>query len=80
MKYHFSEHALNVKIEREIKDEWIEQTLDNPEVQEIGDDGMVHFIKRITKFGNRFLRIVVNLQNNKIVTLFFDRRLKKKEL
>lgn len=44
----------------------------------VKNDGTIHFIKKIKDFDYRYLRIVVNIQSNKIVTLFFDRRLKEK--
>jgi hypothetical protein len=47
----------------------------------MGDDGNIHYIKAIKERNNRILHIVVNpnFQPNRIVTLFFDRRLMRKK-
>ncbi|MBM4166812.1 MAG: DUF4258 domain-containing protein [Ignavibacteria bacterium] len=71
MKYEFSEHAFNVKNERDIKDQWIDETLNNAEVQEVTDDETIHFIRKIKDFGNRYLRVVVNIQSNKYCNVIF---------
>jgi hypothetical protein len=43
----------------------------------MGDDGNLHFSKAITENAERILHIVVNanVYPNRIVTVFFDRRL-----
>jgi len=37
-----------------------------------------HYLKRIQDFGDRWLRVVVNpnVEPNRVVTVFFDRRVK----
>ena len=54
-------------------------TIKNPEKREFKDDGTVHYIKAIEEYGSRYLRVVLNPQSNplKIVTLFFDRRIRR---
>ena len=43
-------------------------------------DGTRHFIKQIPEYGNRWLRVVVNVEvtPKKRITAFFDRRLGRK--
>jgi len=55
------------------------RTIHQPDRVEMGTDGNTHYIKAIPEHGGRFLRVVVNphVQPNRIVTLFFDRRLGK---
>ena len=45
------------------------------------EDGTRHFLRRIEEHGNRWLRVVINIQvqPNRSVTAFFDRRLKDKQ-
>ena len=45
------------------------------------EDGTRHFLKQIPEFGNRWLRIVINveIEREKAVTAFFDRRLRSTE-
>ena len=72
---HFEE-MLN---ERNISTEWVSQVLDTPDKVEIKEDGTVHYLKKITEYSNRWLRVVVNesITPNKLVTAFFDRRLRR---
>ena len=56
--------------------------MNEPEkVEEHEDDGTRHFLRRIEDHGNRWLRVVINtqVQPNRAVTAFFDRRLKDKQ-
>ena len=77
----FSIHANAMVLERKIKTEWIKVTLEESEKCEIDENGCIHYIKTIPEFGLHRLRVVVNpnVQPSKIVTLFFDRRLKEKK-
>jgi hypothetical protein len=65
---------------RNIQESWIESTLNIPDqtILLADEHGNTHYLKKITEFGDRFLRIVVNpqVEPNRIVTLFFDRRIK----
>ena len=65
---------------RAIQMEWITQTLYEPEMimDDPQDPDCRHFLKRIRQRNNRALRVVVNTKAapNRIVTVFFDRRLK----
>ena len=77
-KFEFSDHANSMLAERNISKSWVSKTLNNPDNTESHDDGTVHYIKAIEEFGNRCLRVIVNpgVQPKKIVTQFFDRRLR----
>ncbi len=65
--------------EREIPEKWIFDTLNFPDRIEYCDAITVHYIKTLLEFGNRYLRVVVNPETKpkKIVTFFFDRRIKE---
>jgi hypothetical protein len=78
--FELSTHAKDMLRERNIREEWVWRTLDNPDNRRIGADQNMHYTKAINEFDMRILRVVVN-QNaspNRIVTIFFDRRLSKK--
>jgi len=76
----FSKHFNQMRKERNIRREWIHQTLNAPNTVEDAGDGTRHYIKQIPEYGNRWLRVVVNVQANpnRAVTAFFDRRLRRK--
>jgi hypothetical protein len=77
VKYQLSEHANYVLKERNIKEEWMQVTIENPDKKEEKKDGTIHFIKSIKEYQGRYLRVVVNAEVTplRIITLFFDRRL-----
>ncbi len=79
--FRLSIHAEALIKERELELAWIEDTISHPETTLLGEDGNLHYIKTIQGLGNRKLRVVVNnhVSPNKIVTIFFDRRLKGKQ-
>jgi hypothetical protein len=65
--------------ERRIEREGIDRTTNDPDRREDHQDGTRHFIKQIPEFGNRWLRVIVNITvaPEKRVTAFFDRRLRR---
>lgn len=75
----FSTHALDMFQERNIPEEWVWQTISFPDRTEIGSDNNIHYIKAISEYEGRFLRIVVNPHQTpkRIVTFFFDRRIRR---
>lgn len=77
--YQLSKHAKDMMYERDIHTEWVEAALSQPDTQEEQIDGTVHFIKKIAAYGNNFLRVVIDprVDPQRVVTLFFDRRLKR---
>jgi len=68
--------------EREIPIEWIERTLDAPEliVPEPNDPTIKRCFRRIPEFGGRVLRVAVNrtVEPQRVVSVFFDRKMKGK--
>ncbi len=76
--FEFSEHAENMRKERDVLLSWVRLTLEDPVETEQKDDGTVHYIRPIEECGGKHLRVVVNPDAIpwRIVTLFFDRRLK----
>ena len=74
----FSKHFNQMLEERNISREWVNQALDSPDNVEDVEDGTRHYIKQISEYGNRWLRVVINVQvnPNRAVTAFFDRRLR----
>ncbi len=75
-----TKHAKEMLQEREIPEEWMWRALGNPDIIEEKEDGTVHYVKKIPEHGGRFLRVVVNPHTypQRIITLFFDRRLKRR--
>ena len=73
-----SSHTLDMLRERNILVEWVWRTIENPQRHWLGEDGNRHFVKPIKEWGNRVLHVVINpdLRPQKVITVFFDRRLK----
>jgi transposase len=65
--------------ERGIEREWVSLAVQHPDRTEEKDDGTRHYIKRMAENGNRWLRVIVNVNEvpEKLVTVFFDRRLRR---
>jgi len=74
-----SSHFEDMLRERGIKHQWVDRAVQSPDMVEDQDDGTRHFIKQIPEFGNRWLRVIVNVtvSPEKRVTAFFNRRLRK---
>ena len=71
-------HFQDMLVERGINREWVNRAIQEPDRVEDYDDRTRHYIKQIPEFGNRWLRIVVNVSSipPKRITAFFDRRLR----
>ncbi len=78
--YVLSKHALGMMSERHILEDWVWQTLEESGTAYTGEDGNLHFTKAIPERENRILHVVVSPKDSpkRIVTLFFDRRLRSK--
>lgn len=79
MNIRYSLHAKKKIKERGIKEQIINNVINNPEkiVPDKFDDDLFHYIKRIKK---KFLRVVCKIDNENqiiIISAFFDRRLKR---
>jgi hypothetical protein len=79
----FSKHALEMMELRNVKQEWVRQTLESPETEEIDtkDISLKIAFRRIAEFDNRWLRVVYrhDSQNMKVITVFFDRGMEKRK-
>ncbi len=75
----FGSHFQDMMNERNIPPEWVDKCVHSPDRKEDHPDGTTHFIKQIPEFGNRWLRVVINVATapHKGVTVFFDRRLRR---
>lgn len=76
----FTTHARATLNERRILEDWVWLTIQSPDRQERGQDDNAHYLKAIAEFDGRILRVVVNdrVDPNRIVTVFFDRRLRRR--
>lgn len=80
MDYQLTEHAVTTIREREIKAEWIDITLDEPELSlpHENDPTLRYAFRKIPEYGNRVLRVIYNADKNPVVvvTVYFDRAMK----
>ncbi len=79
--YAFSKHALDMMEERNISESWVWRTINESDDTFTSDDGNSHFTKAIAERENRILHVVVDsaVSPKRIITLFFDRRLRSKK-
>ena len=77
-EFDLSTHARDMLGERGIPEEWVRRAVYSPDRAEIGPDDNTHYIKAFPEFGGRISRVVVSGQRrpNRVVTFFFDRRLR----
>jgi hypothetical protein len=57
-----------------IKKEWIRQVIEFPESEQVQEDGRIRRWSRISKMGNRHLRVVLLPDGETVHNAFFDRR------
>ncbi|NJL49929.1 MAG: DUF4258 domain-containing protein [Leptolyngbyaceae cyanobacterium SM2_5_2] len=78
--FELSEHARYQMQDRVIQPSWVDSTLSAPQRRLLMADshGNTHYLKQISDFGDRWLRVVVNptADPQRVVTVFFDRRVK----
>jgi hypothetical protein len=78
MDYELTEHARDALEKRQIHVKWMEHVLRSPEATELDpvDSDLEHRLARISAFGNRVLRVIINVNRTPphVITLFFDRR------
>jgi hypothetical protein len=62
MKYEFTQHARHAMQARGVLPEWVEQTIDSPELRQPdpNDDSVERFFRRIPEHCDRVLRVAVN--------------------
>ena len=77
----FSSHAKDMLSERKISEEWVWRTVNSPDSKKTGADSNTHYTKAIEEREGRILHVIVNpnIEPNRVVTVFFDRRLKRKK-
>jgi hypothetical protein len=82
VKSQLTNHAHRAVAEREIPIEWIERTLEAPEliVRDPNDPTIQRCFRRIPEFAGRVLRVAVNraVEPHRVVSVFFDRKMKGK--
>jgi ribosomal protein L7Ae-like RNA K-turn-binding protein len=77
--FELSTHAREMLRERKIAEEWVQRVLETPSRKKKAKDGNIHYTKPIREKDGRVLRVIVNpdVDPQRVVTLFFDRRLGK---
>ncbi len=78
MQYHLSQHAQDVIENRNIKGVWIDQVLNTPSLIEKVAENEVCYFAQIESFENRCLKVVYNPQKKLVITVYFDRGMRKK--
>jgi len=78
MEYRLSQHALDVMAAREIKEKWIRDTIQYPSLKRVKSSNEVNLFSTIDENGNRCLKVVVNPISMIVVTVYFDRNMRKK--
>jgi len=78
MQYRLSQHAKDVIAYRDIREGWIEQVLTAPSLTEKIAENEICYFAQIKAYGNRCLKVVCNPQKMLIVTVYFDRGMKKR--
>jgi len=80
MKFLLTDHAKKRIAKRQIRNEWIVETLGNPaRIESDRDDpSLVHVLQPIAERGFRVLRVIYNETNDPvtIVTAYFDDEVK----
>lgn len=78
--FELSQHARHQIQERNLQTSWLEETLSSPDrlLPDADPYSNTHYLKQILDFENRWLRVVVNpnVVPKRVVTIFFDRRVK----
>jgi len=82
MDFILTKHAEVSAAEREIQMEWICRALENPDRREADrrEDGVELFYAKIAAYGNRVLKVVVNVQVDpwRVMSVYFDRSMKER--
>ena len=75
----FTIHARTMMAERMIEEDWVVDTVNNPDFTEVKLDDEKHYLKRIPEAGEKILRVIINPTGNppRVVTVFFDRRVQQ---
>jgi Domain of unknown function (DUF4258) len=73
-------HLKDMLAERNILEEWVLSASNDPDEKKKGENDNIHYFKSIQERDGRLLHVVVNekIRPNRVITTFFDRRLRKK--
>ena len=65
--------------ERNISEDWIRDTVKNPDWDTLGPDDNRHYFKSISENGDRVLHVIMNqsVSPKRIITAFFDRKARR---
>jgi len=74
----FSKHALDVMISREISKDLVFETIEDYSLKIIVSKDEEHYYKSIESKENRCLKVVLNPKTLKVVTVYFDRNMRKR--
>ena len=82
VEYVLTKHAKDIIKERNIELSWLEMVINDPELVEPDsiDHDLEHRLGRIECYGNRALRVVLNIKKSpvEVVTVYFDRTMRNK--
>jgi len=78
MKYRLSQHAIDVMAARAIPKQWVEDTIENPSLKIIKAPNEVQLFSTIKEYDNRCLKVVLNPISMVVITVYFDRNMRKK--
>jgi len=78
MKYELTKHAQDVLENRKINLLWVQKSIKNPSRVDNISDVETHYYSVIEEMENRCLKVVFNPKTYKIITLYFDRNMRKK--
>ena len=78
MKYRLSKHAIDVMRARNINQDWVKYTVDNPSLKVVKAPNEVQLFSTIEAYEKRCLKVVVNPISMVVITVYFDRNMKKK--
>ncbi len=78
--FKFSAHAGDMLRERNILEEWVWRDIDEPDWSAMDMDDHAHHFKSTDGHGGGILHVVVNphVWPNRVITVFFDRKRKRK--
>jgi len=81
MDFRLSTHIQDMLKERNIPEEWLWRSVNDPDWENTGEDKNIHYFKSIIEHGERILHVVVNprVSPKKVVTAFFDRRARRQK-
>lgn len=81
MELQFTQHAVARMAKRQLKRDWVENVVAEPEVVEDDefDNELEHRLGKVPELANRVLRVIVTKSDPiRVVTVHLDRRMKEK--